>query len=115
MSAEEEHRRILAAALEKEEDGNARPDIDEQTAAPKDLEAEPKKKRTLIDAFRELGEIAPDFEFGSDRNNPPSPEVMDTNAGDAKSFKEHLLSDEFLVDDFPLPAREPWPTRDIRL
>ena len=46
VSMEEEHRRILKAAL-----------------------AQPlaKKKRTLFDAFRELGEIAPDFDFVQDR------------------------------------------------
>ena len=42
VSAEEEHRRILTAAL----------------SAPA-----PRKKRTLFDAFRELGKIAPDFDF----------------------------------------------------
>lgn len=44
VSAEEEHRRILRAALEKPA-------------------SEAKPKRTLYDAFIELGKIAPDFEF----------------------------------------------------
>ena len=43
-SAEEEHRRILREALAS-------------SSAPK------KKPRTLFDAFRELGEIAPEFEI----------------------------------------------------
>ena len=48
VSAEEEHRRILKAALAES--------------------AEKKKPRTLKDAFEELGEIAPDFEFVRDRS-----------------------------------------------
>ncbi len=42
-------------------------------------------------------------------------EALETKDGDAKSFKEHLLSDEFVVDELPLPARESWPTREIGL
>ena len=45
VSAEEEHRRILADALDKKQS------------------AKSTKPRTIIDAFRELGEIAPDFEI----------------------------------------------------
>lgn len=48
VSAEEEHRRILKSAL----------------SAP----VSKKSKRTLFDAFRELGRIAPDFEFERDRS-----------------------------------------------
>jgi plasmid stability protein len=48
VSAEEEHRRILQAAL-----------------APAGDEAA--KKNTLFDHIRELGRIAPGFEFGTDR------------------------------------------------
>jgi plasmid stability protein len=48
VSAEEEHRRILRAALEKPA-------------------SETKPKRTLYDAFIELGQIAPDFEFEQKR------------------------------------------------
>ena len=48
ISAEEEHRRILQNALAPE-------------AAVMD------EKRTLFDDIRELGKIAPDFEFGTDR------------------------------------------------
>ena len=48
ISAEEEHRRILQNALAPE-------------AAVMD------EKRTLFDDIRELGRIAPDFEFGTDR------------------------------------------------
>ena len=47
VSTEEEHRQILKAAL-------AQP-------------APVKKKRTLYDAFRELGKIAPDFDFVQER------------------------------------------------
>lgn len=42
-------------------------------------------------------------------------EALETKDGDGKSFKEHLLSDEFVVDELPIPARKPWPTRDIGL
>ena len=49
ISAEEEHRRILQAAL-----------------AP--AAAEAGDKLTLFDHIRELGRIAPDFEFGTDRS-----------------------------------------------
>ena len=48
ISAEEEHRRILQNALAPE-------------AAVMD------EKRSLFDDIRELGRIAPDFEFGTDR------------------------------------------------
>lgn len=48
VSAEEEHRRILQAAL-----------------APAGDKAG--DKPTLFDRIRELGRIAPDFEFGTDR------------------------------------------------
>lgn len=48
VSAEEEHRRILQAALA--------PAADETVDKP-----------TLFDRIRELGRIAPDFEFGTDR------------------------------------------------
>lgn len=48
VSAEEEHRRILQAALA--------PAVDEAA-----------NKNTLFDHIRELGRIAPDFEFGTDR------------------------------------------------
>ena len=48
ISAEEEHRRILQNALAPEE-------------------AVMDEKRTLFDDIRELGKIAPDFEFGTDR------------------------------------------------
>lgn len=48
VSAEEEHRRILREVL-----------------TPAAVEAE--DKRTLFDDIRELGRIAPDFEFGTDR------------------------------------------------
>ena len=47
VSAEEEHRQILKAALTKT--------------------VPVKKKRTLFDAFIELGKIAPDFEFVQER------------------------------------------------
>ena len=50
VSAEEEHRRILKAALA-------------QPAAT--------KKRTLFDAFVELGKIAPDFDFVQERKIEP--------------------------------------------
>ena len=55
VSAEEEHRQILKAALTQP--------------------APAKKKRTLLDAFRELGEIAPNFEFVRDRKLSPSRRV----------------------------------------
>jgi plasmid stability protein len=48
VSAEEEHRRILQAALA--------PAVDETSGKP-----------NLFDHIRELGRIAPDFEFGTDR------------------------------------------------
>jgi plasmid stability protein len=48
VSAEEEHRRILQAALA--------PVVDEAAGKP-----------NLFDHIRELGRIAPDFEFGTDR------------------------------------------------
>ena len=48
ISAEEEHRRILQNALAPEE-------------------AVMDEKRTLFEDIRELGRIAPDFEFGTDR------------------------------------------------
>jgi plasmid stability protein len=49
VSAEEEHRRILQAAL-----------------AP--TAGETSNKLTLFDHIRELGRIAPDFELGTDRS-----------------------------------------------
>ena len=51
VSTEEEHRQILKAALSQ------------PTPA--------KKKRTLLDAFIELGKIAPDFEFVRERKTEP--------------------------------------------
>ena len=51
VSAEEEHRQILRAALSQP--------------------APVKKKRTLFDAFIELGKIAPDFEFVRERKIEP--------------------------------------------
>lgn len=48
VSAEEEHRRILQEAL-----------------APAARESA--EERTLFDDIRELGRVAPDFEFGTDR------------------------------------------------
>lgn len=51
VSAEEEHRRILKAAL----------------TAPEPA----KKKRSLLEHFLELGRIAPDFELVRDRKNAP--------------------------------------------
>lgn len=56
VSAEEEHRRILNAAL-------SRP-------------ASAKKKRTLLDAFIELGKIAPDFEFVRERKIEPRRKIQ---------------------------------------
>lgn len=32
---------------------------------------------------------------------------------EAESFKAHLLSEEYLVDDLPIPPREKWPERDL--
>jgi plasmid stability protein len=49
VSAEEEHRRILQEAL-----------------APQ-LEGKGPEEQGLFDHIRQLGEIAPDFEFGSER------------------------------------------------
>ena len=51
VSAEEEHRQILRAALSQP--------------------APVKKKRTLFDAFIELGKIAPDFDFVQERKIEP--------------------------------------------
>ncbi len=50
VSAEEEHRRILQEALAPASEG-------------------PNEKRTLFDHIRQLGEIAPDFEFERERRN----------------------------------------------
>jgi len=55
VSAEEEHRRILREALAEAE-----------------VEA---GKPTLFDHIRELGRIAPDFEFGTDRREWKSREI----------------------------------------
>ena len=55
VSAEEEHRRILTEALSKS--------------------AATGKKRTLFDAFRELGRIAPDFQFERKRTRSKRPPV----------------------------------------
>lgn len=52
VSAEEEHRRILSAAL--------------QEAPAAELEVAEKSKN-LFEAIFELGRIAPDFEFGTNR------------------------------------------------
>lgn len=50
VSAEEEHRRILSEVLQPET-------------------AEMEKPYTLFDHIRKLGEIAPDFDFESDRTH----------------------------------------------
>ena len=53
VSAEEEHRLILRDAL----------------ATPSPAGSGMKKRRTLFEAFEELGRIAPDFEFGTMRKD----------------------------------------------
>ena len=49
VSAEEEHRRILQEALAPQPDGKA------------------PEERGLFEHIRQLGQIAPDFEFGNER------------------------------------------------